>query len=176
MENIAGSFTTLCESYINLADRFQQLDVDHMTLKSKIIPLLKTLKDYKQAIATLQQENQTLQQEKQALQEDLAATQETCKILTTQNEALKVLEPLLTAEMTNLLTEATEQAALVNETIAEIDSNGDPDLSAEEKELLSMFYADPAGFAELHHQPAASPASFSAQADVVPMSAEHAVA
>lgn len=146
MENIVDSFANLCDSYITLADRFQQLDVDHMTLKGKVVPLLKALKNYQQAIATLQSENRALKQE-------LAGTQEECKTLAAKNDALKALEPLLSAEMASLLANASEQASLVQETMDEMDANKDPDLSEEEKDLLAVFYNDPQRFAAIHHQP-----------------------
>ena len=149
MENIVDSFANLCDSYITLADRFQQLDVDHMTLKSKVVPLLKALKTYQQAIATLQAENKSLQLA-------LADTQEECKTLAVKNEALKALEPLLSAEMTALLTTAEEQAELVKETLDEIDTNNDPDLSEDEKNLLTVFYNDPERFAAPQNQPVSS--------------------
>ena len=148
MENIVDSFANLCDSYITLADRFQQLDVEHMTLKGKVVPLLKALKTYQQAIATLQSD-------KKALQQQLASTQEECKTLTAKNESLQALEPLLSAEMLALLSNAEEQAALVKETIEEMDDNNDPDLNTEEKNLLTVFYNDPERFAAIHHQPSA---------------------
>ena len=149
MENIVDSFANLCDSYITLADRFQRLDVEHMTLKGKVVPVLKALKTYQQAIATLQAEKESLQQE-------LATTQEECKTLVAKNDALKALEPLLSDEMAALLNSAEEQAALVNETMAEIDANNDPDLSEEEKSLLTVFYNDPERFASLYSQPSST--------------------
>ncbi|MEM9215081.1 MAG: hypothetical protein AAGD25_12130 [Cyanobacteria bacterium P01_F01_bin.150] len=151
MENIADSFANLCDSYITLADRFNQLDVEHMTLKEKVVPLLKTLKSYQQAIVTLQSEKQVLQQK-------LQGTQEECKVLAAKNDSLKVLEPLLKDEVITLLADATEQAALVKETISEMDSNHAPDLNEDEKSLLSIFYSDPERFSAIHHQPS-SPGS-----------------
>ena len=149
MENIVDSFAHLCDSYITLADRFQQLDVEHMMLKGKVIPVLKALKSYQQAIAQLQAEKISLQQE-------LADAKEECVTLAAKNDALKALEPLLSDEMAALLTSAEEQAALVNETMAEIDANNDPDLSEEEKSLLTVFYNDPERFASLYSQPSSA--------------------
>lgn len=146
MENIVDSFANLCDSYITLADRFQQLDVEHMRLKGKVVPVLKALKTYQQAIAQLQSEKESLQQE-------LATTQQECKTLAAKNDALKALEPLLSDKMVALLTTAEEQAALVQETMAEIDANNDPDLSEEEKSLLTVFYNDPERFSSLDSQP-----------------------
>ena len=127
-----------------------------MTLKEKVVPLLKALKTYQQAIATLQTENKSLQQQ-------LVSTREECKTLTAKNEALKALEPLLSAEMMALLSNAEEQAALVQETLAEMDTDSAPDLSDDEKNLLTVFYNDPDGFAAIRHQPvsASSGTSFS---------------
>ncbi|NET51568.1 MAG: hypothetical protein F6K09_23510, partial [Merismopedia sp. SIO2A8] len=131
----------LCSSYINLADRFQQLDVEHMTLKGKVVPLLKSLKSYRQKVASLMHD-------KQELQDELILAQENCKVLMAKNEALKPLEPLLGKDIAALLAEATEQSELVDETIAEIETNCDPDLSDEDKALLTEFYANPEEFVD----------------------------
>ncbi|NEO34708.1 MAG: hypothetical protein F6K36_30850 [Symploca sp. SIO3C6] len=65
-----------------------------------------------------------------------------------KNEALKPLEPLLGKDISALLAEATEQSELVDETIAEIEINCDPDLSDEDKALLTEFYANPEEFVD----------------------------
>ncbi|MGK7890286.1 MAG: hypothetical protein AB4042_13205 [Leptolyngbyaceae cyanobacterium] len=141
MSNIVASFTKLCESYIDLADRFQRLDIEHMTLKEKLVPLLKTLRHYRRAIAKLQQEKQTLEAE-------LHQAREACNILVAEKSALKALNPLLSDKATRLLTEAEEQMKLVNETIGEIERNDQPNLGIEDKALLAHFYADPEAFAD----------------------------
>ena len=155
--NVVNSFSNLCSSYIDLADRFQQLDVEHMTLKSKVIPLLKALKNYQQALDTLQAEKQALQ-----------ATHDTSKaeynLLIDQYEALKALEPLLDEDMMALMQSAEEQSLLVKETTTEMDANRDPDLSDEEKSMLDLFYADPEAFAATHADQPSIPNTFNPQA------------
>ncbi|MEB3232328.1 MAG: hypothetical protein VKJ64_15065 [Leptolyngbyaceae bacterium] len=139
MSNIAASFTKLCESYIDLAERFQRLDIEHMTLKEKLVPLLKTLQTYRGAIATLQQE-------KQILEHELHQTREACNILVAEKSALKALDPLLSEKVTRLLAEVEEQMELVNETICEIELNDQPNLSIEDKALLARFNTNPGAF------------------------------
>lgn len=155
--NVVDSFSNLCSSYIDLADRFQQLDVEHMTLKSKVIPLLKALKNYQKAIATLQAE-------KQSLQATLDTSQAEYSLLIEKYESLKALEPLLDEDMMALMQSAEEQSILVKETTAEMDANQDPDLSDEEKSMLDLFYADPEAFAAAHaDQQPSIPNSFNPQ-------------
>ena len=133
MTNISNSFAKLCRSYVKLADRFQQLDVDYMTLKSKIVPVLKQLKAYQSTIETLKQEKQDLQVELNAI--------------TAQYEGLKVFEELLSPEMQSLIEEAQDQVDLVDETLVEMDQDDDPDLTDEDKTILQAFHDNPDAFA-----------------------------
>jgi len=107
-----------------------------MTLKSKLVVLLKALKNYRNKIVALRQENQ-------ALRDELRLSQERCKLLTEEKDALKMFEPLLTPELSTLIAEAEEQSTLVNETIREMDTDAAPDLDAGDRLLLSEFYHDP---------------------------------
>ncbi|NER00381.1 MAG: hypothetical protein F6K30_27405 [Cyanothece sp. SIO2G6] len=143
MSNIVASFTRLCESYIDLAERFQRLDIEHMTLKEKLVPLLKTLRSDRQEISRLQDE-------KQSLENELYKAREACNVLVAEKIALKALEPLLSEKVIRLLNEAGEQMELVNETINEIEANDQPNLGAEDKALLDHFYADPDAFTNAH--------------------------
>ncbi|MEB3360363.1 MAG: hypothetical protein VKK04_26805 [Synechococcales bacterium] len=143
MGNIADSFSRLCQSYVTLADRFQQLDVEHMTLKTKVIPLLKALKSYKRLIETLKQENQ-----------DLAAQLET---MTAKYDALKPFEDLLGSDLQALLSEAEEQVELVEQTLSEMENNNDPDLTEEDKALLRVFYEHPQEFEMMVSEPSPYP-------------------
>ncbi|MGF1497410.1 MAG: hypothetical protein ACFB8W_11380 [Elainellaceae cyanobacterium] len=143
MGNIADSFSRLCQSYVTLADRFQQLDVEHMTLKAKVVPLLKALRSYQQVIETLKQENQ-----------DLTAQLET---MSAKYEALKPFEDLLGADLQSLLSEAEEQVELVEQTLSEMESNNDPDLTDEDKALLQTFYERPQEFEMMASEPSSYP-------------------
>lgn len=125
MLTTADRYARLSRAYIQLSERFQKLDVEHMTLKSKLLPLLKTVKDWKQAIATLQQEKADLEARLTAMSD--------------QYEELKVFEQLLEAAAQADLIEAEEQVKLVEETIQELEVDTDPDLSDLEKQLLVEF-------------------------------------
>lgn len=162
--NVVDSFSNLCNSYIDLADRFQQLDVEHMTLKSKVIPLLKALKNYQKAISTLQAEKQSLETKLDTSQAELNTSQAEYSLLLDKYESLKALEPLLDENMMALINSAEEQSVLVKETIDEMDVNRDPDLNEEEKSMLELFYADPEAFAATHADQPSIPNTFNPQA------------
>jgi predicted nucleic acid-binding Zn-ribbon protein len=132
MSNIAERYTHLCRSYVKLSDQFQKLDVDHMTLKSKVVPLLKSLRTHQSVVSQLQQENLQLTQQLQQLM--------------TQYEALKPLEIFLQPDLQAALSEAEEQALLVEQTLQEIAEDRDPDLSESEKALLAEYQQTPQAF------------------------------
>ncbi|NET39110.1 MAG: hypothetical protein F6K19_45240 [Cyanothece sp. SIO1E1] len=132
MSNIAKRYTDLCDSYIQLADSFQKLDVEHMSLKSKIVPLLQGLKAYRQVVEKLKQEKAELEQELQTL--------------TARYEQLESLEVLLQPEAQAALIEAEKQVDLVRETIQEMESDSTPDLDETEKTLLKEYYNSPDEF------------------------------
>lgn len=132
MTNISNSFAKICRSYVKLADKFQQLDVEHMTLKSKIVPLLKQLKDYQHTIETLKQEKSDLKAEIDAI--------------TAKYEELKPFEELLDPDVQALLEEAQDQVDLVDETLGEMEKDDDPDLSEDEKVILRAFHDNPEAF------------------------------
>ncbi len=133
MTNISNSFAKLCRSYVKLADKFQQLDVEYMTLKGKIVPLLKQLKAYRDAVEALKSEKQEMRAE--------------LDVVTAKYEELKVFEELLSPGMQALLQEAQDQVNLVDETLVEMEQDDDPDLSKDDKELLSAFRENPDAFA-----------------------------
>lgn len=133
MTNISNSFSKLCRSYVKLADRFQQLDVECMTLKGKIVPILKQLKAYQDTI-------EALKHEKTALRAELDS-------VTAKYEELKIFEELLSPEMQSLLQDAQDQVDLVDETLTEMDEDNDPDLSDDDKEILQAFKDNPDAFA-----------------------------
>jgi chromosome segregation ATPase len=132
MTNIADRYTRLCRAYVQLADRFQKLDVEYMTLKGKLLPLLKGISTTKEAIATLKQEKANLESE--------------LKSVMAKYEALSHLEVLLKAEAQAELVEAEEQLSLVEQTIQEMESESDPDLDDYDKGLLNDFLNDLGAF------------------------------
>jgi chromosome segregation ATPase len=132
MTNIADRYTRLCRAYVQLADRFQKLDVEYMTLKSKLLPLLKGLSTTKDTITTLKQEKANLEAE--------------LKSVMAKYEALSHLEVLLKAESQAELAEAEEQLSLVEQTIQEMESESDPDLDEYDKGLLNDFLNDLGAF------------------------------
>lgn len=132
MVNQAERYTRLCYSYIQLSEKFQKLDVEHMDLKTKIVPILKLLKAYKQMVEQLNQEKIVLEDKLQAV--------------TSKYETLKALEGLLEPNVESLLTEAEEQMELVASTVEEIESDTDPDLSEADKRLLNEYYSNPEQF------------------------------
>lgn len=125
MDNIAERYTRLCRAYVQLADQFQKLDVEHMSLRGRMVPFLKALKAYKQTVAELTEQKSRLEQELEAI--------------ASKYEALKPLEVLLEAEHQAVLAEAEEQIDLVAETIQEMENERDPDLSDAERLLLSEY-------------------------------------
>ncbi|MBE9179011.1 hypothetical protein IQ268_10610 [Oculatella sp. LEGE 06141] len=143
MDNIAERYTRLCHAYVQLADQFQKLDVEHMSLRGKIIPFLKALKTYKQTVADLTEEKSRLEAELQAI--------------ASKYEALKPLEALIDAEHQAALAEAEEQLNLVAETLQEMEKERDPDLSEAERLLLAEYDSSDAEFSlaesvdESHH-------------------------
>jgi chromosome segregation ATPase len=125
----------VCRAFVKLADRFQKLDVEHMTLKTKVVQILKLLKSYKELA-------EKLNQEKQELKQELASA-------TLKYEELKVFEVFLEPEFQALLLEAEEQLELVDETLKEIEDDRDPDLDDLDKELLVEYQTAPESFGEL---------------------------
>lgn len=125
MTNIADRYTRLCRAYIQLAERFQKLDVEHMALKGKLLPLLKVLGSSREAISTLKQEKANLDAELQSM--------------TAKFETLSELETLLKSEAQANLLEAEEQISLVEQTIQEMEAESDPDLDEHDKHLLDDF-------------------------------------
>lgn len=135
MSHLTDRYTRLCHAYIKLSDKFQKLDVDHMTLRSKIVPLIQALKTYKQLIEDLSQEKQTLE--------------EKLDQMTLKYEELKPLEIFLQPDFQAALCEAEEQMDLIDVTLDEMDSDRDPDLSNLDKELLTEYQNDPEQFSLL---------------------------
>jgi predicted nucleic acid-binding Zn-ribbon protein len=149
MDNLAERYIRLSRAYIKLADKFQKLDVEHMALRGKVVPLLKAIKTHRSTIDQLNEENLTL---KHQLTELIAQRQRIKELeaqletVTAHYETLKPLAGLLQPEVEELLTEVEEQLELVDATFDEIDSDRDPDLSESDKEILQEYENDPAQF------------------------------
>ncbi|XGB42033.1 MAG: hypothetical protein LVS60_17945 [Nodosilinea sp. LVE1205-7] len=137
-------YTRLSRAYVQLAERFNQLDVEHMTLKSQVIPLLQALKSQKTRIEKLQQalEQKTIDH-RQELQTVTQAYEERLNSLSHDIQELKPLESLFTAQVYEDLITAEEQIDLVEATLQEMAEDSSPDLNDEEKALLAAYQADP---------------------------------
>jgi chromosome segregation ATPase len=161
-------YTRLCRAYVTLAERFHQLDVDHMTLKGQVVPLLMALKAHQAKLQAVEAENVTLKtaletalaqqahhqaaldqqeaQHRQDLQQLTKAYEEKLQALSSHVAELQPLEQLLSAETHQELSAAEEQMDLVETTLQEIEQDSSPDLSDEEKALLAAYQADPGSF------------------------------
>ncbi|MEO0409086.1 MAG: hypothetical protein AAF289_17220 [Cyanobacteria bacterium P01_A01_bin.135] len=129
---IPESFSRLCHSYLGLADRFQQLDVECMELKTRLVPLLHSIQAKDEQIRALSDENHRLKEEIEAV--------------TAKYSALKALEGMMSPELNDLLQQAEAQADLVDETLQEMDHDGMPGMSAEDRQILQQFTANPVQF------------------------------
>lgn len=168
MNQMVERYTRLCRAYVQLSERFHQLDVDHMKLKGQIIPLLKTAQDYKARLQSIEADNLALQaalqqqteQYQQELQHLTKTYEERLQALTQHVEELKPLEDLLSPDVYQQLTEAEEQIELDEATFQEMDEDSSPDLSPADKALLSAYQDNPAVFlpvqAENNGHPAAA--------------------
>lgn len=154
MNQMVERYTHLSRSYVQLSERFHQLDVEHMKLKGQMIPLIKATRSYKQQLqaaaaekadleALLQQQTEQYQQELQ----DLTKTyEEKLQTLSQHLEELKPLESLLSEEAYQHLSEAEEQIELDEATFHEMDEDSSPDLSPEDKDLLTKYQQNPEDF------------------------------
>lgn len=147
-------YTRLCRAYVSLSERFHQLDVEHMTLKGQVVPLLKTLKAQQAKLKAVETEkadlqvllNQQTAQHRQELQQLTKTYEEQLQALSNHVTELQPLEQLLNSETNHELSIAEEQMELVETTFQEIDQDSSPDLSSEEKALLAAYQADPDAF------------------------------
>jgi chromosome segregation ATPase len=189
MNHIVERYTRLSRAYVELAERFHQLDVDHMRLKGQVVPLLQTVKAQQTHIQQLQSDYQTLHhtleeqaashhQEQQTIQAQQARIQELegnyqslensleeqaashrqelqrltkayedrIHSLSLHLEELQPLENLLSAAAYEELSLAEEQMELVETTLEEMAEDSAPDLSEEEKALLSAYRTNPGQF------------------------------
>jgi len=165
MNQMVERYTRLCRAYVQLSERFHQLDVEHMTLKGQMVPLLKALKAQQSRVQQLQTDNEALQT---ALEQQLAQHRQEIHTLTTTYEdrlqtlthhvdELKPLETLLSSQAYQELEVAEEQMELVEATLQEMDEDSSPDLTEDEKVLLSAYRADPDGFLVAPASPTPAP-------------------
>ncbi len=147
MSDPTQRYLRLCQSYVQLADRFTQLDVEQMTLREKLIPFLLAFKHYKELAEKLATENTSLQAELTDLRERY----------TQLNAADQQFSPPLTSELETALLEAEEQMALVEETIKEQAIDPDPDLLPVEKLLLDEYVSGTGEFAGVFPESETSP-------------------
>jgi chromosome segregation ATPase len=156
MNNIAERYIRLSRAYVQLSDKFQQLDVDHMALRGQIAPLLKSLKAHKSAVERLQQEKGALEAELQTvtaeceqlrpLAVEKATWEATLQAVTAKYEVLRPLEALLSPDSEAVLAEAEAQLDLIDQTTAEMAMDADPDLNDEAKQLLADYAENPEAF------------------------------
>lgn len=127
MDNLSQRYLRLCQAYSQLAERYTKLDIDHMTLREKLVPFLMAFKFYRQM-------TEQLTAEKEALQRELNDLRDRYQLLVNQNGSVPVNEELLTA-----LAEAEEQMGLIEETLREQEADPDPNLLPLEKQLLEEY-------------------------------------
>jgi len=147
-------YTRLCRAYVQLSERFHQLDVDHMTLKGQVVPLLKALKIQQDRLRQAQSEkvameqtlDQRIVQHRQDMQALTRTYEERLDSLSHHIEELRPLEQLLSSEVFHELAAAEAQMELVDTTFQEMSEDDDPDLTADEKALLAAYRANPEAF------------------------------
>lgn len=158
-------YTRLCRAYVSLSERFHQLDVEHMTLKEQVVPLLKSFKAQQAKLKAAEAENTRLQSQlsqqeahrqtaldqqearhRQELQQLTINYEERLQALSSHVAELQPLEQLLNADTHQELSAAEAQMELVETTLQEIADDSSPDLSGDEKTLLAAYRADPAAF------------------------------
>ncbi|NJL46442.1 MAG: hypothetical protein HC929_01590 [Leptolyngbyaceae cyanobacterium SM2_5_2] len=154
MNQMVERYTRLCRAYVQLSERFHQLDVEHMTLKGQMVPLLKALKAQQARMQQLRADNEALQQalehqttqHRQEMQTLTTAYEDRLQTLAHHVDELRPLEALLSSQAYQELETAEEQMELVEATLQEMDEDSSPDLTDDEKVLLSAYQADPDGF------------------------------
>jgi chromosome segregation ATPase len=150
MKSTADRYKSIAEAYLKLSDRFNQLDIAHMSLRQKIVPMIKALKKYQALTTQLKQDKAELTQTIQALANEKTTLQGTIATLQNKIETLIDLEPLLQPETQHILTEAEQQIELIEETLQEITLNSDPDLSEADRQLLETYQNDLARWVSLN--------------------------
>jgi septal ring factor EnvC (AmiA/AmiB activator) len=139
MSTTAERYARLSRCYVQLADQFADLDLEHMHLKRKLVDVLKALKESQRALAELEIKMGALEAKHGEQYGALAAQY---AALEAQYQMLKPFELLLQPEAQADLLEAEKAIDLIEETVAEREKNEDPDLSAEEKALAERSLSD----------------------------------
>jgi DNA repair exonuclease SbcCD ATPase subunit len=154
MNQMVERYTRLSRAYVMLAERFHQLDVEHMQLKGQMVTLLKALKGSHPRIQTLEAEKASLENalEQQAAQhrQELQALTQTYEERLAQMaghlEELRPLAALASDDACQTLIEAEDQMELVETTLQEMEMDSTPDLNPEDKALLMAYQANPTEF------------------------------
>lgn len=124
MNTIGDRYARLGRCYVELADQFAELDVEHMYLKSKLVELIKTLKASQHTLGAVVEENELLKAENVALK--------------AQHETLQAFEVLLTPECQAELEAAEKAMELMKQTIEEREKDKDIHLTHEDKALANQ--------------------------------------
>ncbi len=127
MDNLSQRYLRLCQAYSQLAERYTKLDIDHMTLRERLVPFLMAFKYYKQMA-------EQLSAEKLAMQQELNELRDRYQLLASQTGEVPVNTELLAA-----LADAEGQMTLIEETLREQDTDLDPNLLPIEKQLLEEY-------------------------------------
>lgn len=159
MNHMVERYTRLSRAYVNLSERFHQLDVEHMKLKGSMVPLIKAAKAYRKRTTELERANLELQRtltdldsrHQGALQNLVVTYEEQLESLRAQLEQLRGLEWFTTEEAQQELVEAERQIDLDEETFREIEQDAYPDLSDADKALLIEYHANPSQFVDGSH-------------------------
>ncbi|WP_218081970.1 hypothetical protein [Anthocerotibacter panamensis] len=130
MNTIADRYVRLGRCYVQLADQFAELDLEHMKLKRQLMEVLKMLKATKQ-------ETQNLEASNKALTRDLEALEQ-------KYQKVQPFEQLLDPEVHAELLEAEKAITLIDETLWERSQDPDPSLSPAEKILIADYVGTPA--------------------------------
>ncbi|NJL45620.1 MAG: hypothetical protein HC922_07575 [Leptolyngbyaceae cyanobacterium SM2_3_12] len=174
MNQMVERYTRLCRAYVTLSERFHQLDVDHMTLKGQMIPLLKALKAHQTRLKASEAAQATLQaaldnqavQHRQDMQNLTSTYEDRLQALAHQVAELQTLERLLHDDAYRELTVAEEQMELVETTFQEMELDSSPDLSEPEQALLAAYRSNPAAFLSAEASPEMNPGSIEPEPEV----------
>jgi DNA repair exonuclease SbcCD ATPase subunit len=154
MNQMVERYTRLSQAYVTLAERFNQLDVEHMQLKGQMVTLLKACKVSKPRIQALEAEKVALEealeqqtaQHRRELQNLTQDYEERLEQMSRHLEELRPMEMLASDEAYQSLTEAEEQMELIETTLKEMEVDSSPDLTRDDKALLLEYQANPTQF------------------------------
>ncbi len=101
MSTVAERYARLCRCYIQLADRFAELDLENMRLKQKLVQLIGEVKGSQQSLIALDAEKKALTVQ--------------IELLDNKYQELKQFEALIDPAMIAELTEVEKQIAIDQE-------------------------------------------------------------